>query len=911
MKGKHFAMYMAFVILISGCTTTLNQPLSNIGNATNFSFNGTGDNQSLARPECTVMLCLNGGDWISHSWWFPLFGTYIKDNTLYEGSCWFQQITAANLENRIDSNLYRTEPDLEILPQFWGAPSNKEYMRFFMYGQGPTFSEFDEANAYCLNNMTMAVKWRIGNSTNLPYVGVLSWEERLQRSRAECYLRASVIPVYIFYTDSLNIDSINTENFVLNFMGGGGEIGPIVIDPEFSYDINKPGVVNDIIDSIRRIRNSCSRCIIMLSPPEENMTALDAILEHPVDGPEMNNTVDIIGQGWTMNKDENCSFYESLIRKVEFSRKILNKYNKPTLWTYLAISNSTNYNYTCDWSDRDVANAMDLIYTNTPALVSAGGIGLAHYQLLDDYGPMLGSTLNCTTSNCSFGLMQRDESKKEQMFNMWFRRCQEYYGVGDNFSQVPVVFNYWGDNGSACDIIGHLGTYKMIDVTTIPENPPGFPSRPTEIYNCDRCFGNITDLSITAMYPLGDASSWYVLASPFFDDLHMAIGWHSVASPIDCEIYHASVRKHSELGCRWEMDPLFIRAAMKRDSSYDTCDVKYVPITDTSCNPLNIINPPISDPSGLCPDTRIDMEVNPATGECEPGGGGVQCKPCTYGLLRCPLYPYTTQAYGGDGPYGCGMDFNPFDVQMGLCCGVNTLCEAMDKAATWAYGNAFRRNELKLHPSPDNWAYEERDKWTILLLTLAVYHANGDVTVLDDYFNHWQDTKWCPNAVDIPAWHRGIGVDVEGPSKTFIWTYCNVYNDSGTIFWGPTPDPWQACTSVSEFGTCHIDCCKSGAGGTIDLGAFDPNPVALGWTDAATYHNACVTAPECCNSPVVCPNGFVSIDPDTYRCNTVNSCCGGSFFEHLCCMEPYACEVLDFYNQTIQECDAGGFCRRF
>jgi hypothetical protein len=659
----------------------------------------------------------------------------------------------------------------------------------------------------------------------------------------------------------------------------------------------------------------------------------------------MNNSVSIIGQSWTLNKDENCSFYDSLYRKLMFTKSVLAKYHKPTLWVYFAAGNTTNSKGTCNWTLEDISRAMSLIYIGTPALVSAGTIGMGHYQFLEGTDPQY----NCSISNCSFGLLDYKEVQKQPVFNMWFKRCNQYYStesrfdavlhrwIVENMSKVPLVFSFWGDNGSDCDgAIGDTGPYKMIRMSTTPEDLGVVPMpRPSELFACDRCFGNITaatgynlPISDTALYPETMPHTWYVSGgTPYFDDLHMAVGWHKINLPINCDLFRASFRKHSELGCKWEMDPLFVRAVSEKDSQLQTCSVRYTRMGDASCNSLNLA--PITDPANVCPPTRTDLRWNIVSKTCEQNTGQPgwntweQCKACTYGLLRCKEYPNSMQTYNSEGPYSCGKEFNPYDVQMGLCCGTNTLCSAMEAAANWAYapGHAAIRNELLLSADRNYWGYDQRDKWTILLMTLVVYHANGDTSVLDDIYAHWQATKWCPNSVKIPYWFQG---QPSGPNSTFIWTYCSVYNTTGSVFRGADPDPWLTCRLISDPGTCRWGCCGDpsvpGSGywtpgppdgqailpSTIDLTKFDTNP---GFADLG----ACLTDPECCDAgewPHQCPGKFDRVDPTTYKCNPTGSCCGGSFFEHLCCKDPYACEVLYQYNQTLNRCDKLGFCKK-
>ncbi len=941
-KMKWWLLICLFMVFLTGCA--MYQPLSDVGNATNFSLNGTWDNRTIGRPNCGVMLCNSGYEmiggvarWLPVSWYYWLFGNRIKDYTLYRGECWFTNMSPSDIDTRINGTLYRLDPDLGLPPESW-ADADKEIIKFFMYGQGPTFAEFDEANAYCLNNMSVVVKWMLGNSTDLPYVGTTyDWERRLLRSRAECYLRAGVMPVYVFHTNSDNIDSGNIDNFA-DALVESGEMGPVTIDPEFSYDLSKPGVVSALVDSVRNISASCSRCLIMLSPPEEDFASLSAVLEHPVWGEEMNNTIDIIGQGWTFTKDENCSYYQMIIRKSQFSKRILSRYNKPTFWAYVAISNTTNVNNSCTWDEQDVMSAMDLIYSQTPALVSAGGIGIAYYQYLDSYGPFIGDLYNCTKDNCSYGLIDRFDiatSQKQPMFNMWFRRCNQYYQLGDNFSRVPIVYNYYGENGSSCELIGHLGTYRMNRVTTPPEDMGTTAIRPEELYNCDRCFSALENTVHgnydTYMQP--EYSDWFnhifkTGAYPgFYDDIHLGITWNHQPIVQDCDIYRASIRKYSETGCKWEMDPTFVRAVVRMDSGpgFDRCTVHYAPISNNRCNPNNFLI--IPDPDGICPDTRNDLRYNVNSEECEPNtgqpgwAGWEQCKPCTYGLMRCDAYPSSVATHDKSSAYGCGSeDFNPYDVQDGLCCGVNKLCRAMEDAATWAYTTPGVDDKLRLQTTQDTWQYVERDKRTVLLLTLAVYQHHGDVSVLNSYFNHWDRTRWCPNSRTDLANPDVVG---HGPEKAFIWSYCYVFNDTNVTWdYGITNDPWDECTFGKGYTdtTCQLSCCNTGVGplaSSLYLPHFESlAPNDLEYPNVATYHNACTDQinQDCCD-PIICQSTYTAntaqwSNPLRMRCNAVGNCCGGSFPEHMCCMNSYPCGVMDYHNQTVYQCDVEGFCRR-
>ncbi|MFH1470813.1 MAG: hypothetical protein ABIF01_03630, partial [Candidatus Micrarchaeota archaeon] len=818
-----FAVMLALVL--SGCPT--NVPTSDLPNAQTFTLNATGTNASIGRPNCTIMTCRSDAGWLN-GWFFNIFGTYLirPEMTLYRGSCGFVNSTPLQIEDMLDTILAGGAGTMLISGSDLAPGNDVNFIRHFMYGQGPTFAEFDEANAYCSNNMSIVIKWfrwDPENPTLSPYAnkGVAVWEASIQRSRATCYLKANVIPVYIFYTNStlsaMNVNDI--QRFTSNFKEGVNELGPIVICPEFGYNSTKLGAVGRqrLVDMIRAIRQECSKCMIMLAPQEGDIAGLSAILDNPVYGAEMNSTVNIIGQSWTLNKDEQCSFYTSLNKTMNFSRSALSRYQKPTLWAYLAAANTTNALGTCEWREEDIADAFDMVYINTPGLVAAGGIGLGHFQLLD------GNDIihECSGTDCDLGLMTRGEGQKQPMFNRWFKRCLGYHsvelGTGGEVKTIlktPIVFNTYGDSGSECNIIPNLGPYRMIRATTDPEPTGPDMVKPTEAYNCDMCFGNLNNLVTTGTYPNTLPSNWYITSTIFFDDLKLAMNWNPFTATVDCDQYRISIRKHAELDCNWDMDPLFLRAMVDYDSEYQTCTMRYTPITDTSCNPTNIMT--ISDPSGACSFSNADRRYNAITEQCEtntgqPGWAGwTLCKPCTYGVMRCEKVPYNSFAYAGTDPDGCGPEFNPFDPQMGMCCGQKAFCNSIRAAINWAYGNVFVRDQLLLlpdGPGPNNrWAAEPRNRWTILFLALLVYEHQGDASILQTIFDEWQQTKWCANSVSIP--NPILQGQPQGPIKTFIWNYCNAYNETGAVFSGPNPDPWARCIAATEPDwDCHIACC--------------------------------------------------------------------------------------------------------
>ena len=892
-------------------------PTSDEGRAQTFTLNGSSNNATVGRNNCTVMLCKNAAPW-GYSWFFNLFGKYFSDATLWKGSCRFEHKTPVQLEQMILSYLRNfnicggsgdctSVPIPPILLPTSPSVAGKDYVRYFMFGQGPTFAEFDEANSYCKNNMSMVVKWITWNPSNPvpPYVGnwrgLTPWEADIQRARAKCYLQLNVMPVYIFWTNSTlsAVVPMDMGQFAKNFKDGSAEVGPVIISPEFAYNLNNlrgPGL---IVDSIKQIRDNCSTCLIMLSPPEEDMASLDEVMRVP----GVKEKVDIIGQSWTLSKDDKCSFYSSLKRKLDFSKAVLSKYQKPTLWVYLAAANTTNQEKTCNWTAKDIADAFDMIYINSPGLVAAGGIGIGHYEFLEGTDP----TFTCSGPGCNYGLMKvigNTEEQKQPMFNRWFNRCNGYYSAETDSAgrvtamlRVPIVFNYYGDNGSECNVMPNLGPYKMLRPTTTPEPAGPIPMpKPAETYTCDRCFGNLNAIQ-TSGYPLLPPHSWY--GPVFLNDLKLAIEENKVAPSAGmCTDYRITIRKQSEIACKWDLDPLFVRAVVDRDSAFNKCAVRYTDISDMSCNDGNVLT--ISDPTGACP-------VGPT-----PAGK----KPCSFGLMRCENFPLT---YAAAGPFGCGANFNPFDPGMGVCCGANELCNDVTKALDWGFSPAHK-SYLNLS-NKANWMAIPRDRWTVLLTALVIYEHHGRTSDLDAAFTHWLQTKWCPGLVVTPQPFQNPPrpplANDWGPRRTFLWDYCSVYNTTGYVFQGHASvnyvdDPWNTCISNPNYtpGDCKIGCCGSrsvpGTGWTtIEASRFDY--LAPGYVTLST----CLRDPECC-SAAVCPYfpSTLSSPPADYRCNSLPSkpCCGQSFLEHLCCKEPYACQVFNEYRQLQTACPTGKFC---
>ncbi len=996
MRGYLIALaLLAFVSL----SWALSPPASDEPNAVTFVFNGTGTNQGVGRNNCTIMLCNEEAGWLGGwlNYWVDLlwnyaFSSHFSESTLYQSKCRFEHMTPKEIEEMIDDygGTFLDGGANAVLPS--QVPAGTDYIRSFMFGQGSTFTEFEEANAYCDSNMTILAKWMEWDPTNPtepPSVGETAWESALQRSRATCYLTANVMPVYIFYTNStpLAMDPLNIERFTQNFKEDGDEIGPVVICPEFEYNLAKdPQVRVNLMNSIRRIRANCEKCLIMLAPPEGDMASLVDILNDPANNYEMNRTVDIVGQSWTLNKDP-CRYDLSLNHTIAFSREVLQRYRKPTLWI-LRVSNSSNFDNTCNWTASKVANAFTQIYGGSPGLVGVGGIGIINYQLLDGIDAMH----NCTGDSCSLGLLATDESKKQPQFNRWFSKCRGYYaydldseGRIENMTRVPIVFNYFGDNGTECNVLPNLGPFKLFPQSTTPEPTGPDLVKEGQTYSCGFCFGNITriesgDMTLSIYYPLAPwaptfpevtmPSTWYVPVTEIVDDMHLAMAWHPVDEDAQCDLYDLSIRKHAEADCPWEIDAFFLRSVTKLDSNYIRCTVTYTRQSDRTCNVNNVIDPPITDPDGVCPPTRTDLRWDPDNNACVPSTNPAweRCKPCTFGVTNCnntPFrwgtapYSFPVPPYSGSEPYGCGPEFNPYDLQMGLCCGANSICASFKTAIEWVKNKPGARQELLLSPNFDvNWPYLERDKWTLMLLTLEIYHARGSTSPLDAYYQDWQETKWCPNSV---APHYYLYIDPTtggvtevklaptGPNQTFIWTYCNAYNDSangdGTtgIFWGSTTEtPLQQCQRMSiSDDACHIGCAGYPGAGlgfyqTSNGRLVDPitiittneqsiAPFDLDMLGGLPGLQMCLNDERCVSTTTYidtsgnikvggyCPVRYVSDNPGTYLCNDPANkyCCGGSFFEHLCCMDPYPCQVLYEYNKTVNSCPQGKICNRF
>ncbi|MEW6329396.1 MAG: hypothetical protein AB1468_04725, partial [Candidatus Micrarchaeota archaeon] len=394
MERKIALCTLAFLILLFGCLRTNPEQEVRV-------ISISRDLSCYERGQCLCFVCHNESQEI---WSFnPLNPLEITTPSLYGGWCRFE---SCNITHRVRPLIEGTED-----------PPTGDYLRFFMYGQGPSFAAFDEANPYCNNSLSLAVRWMTGNAFEPPTIPL--------GSRAACFLKNNVIPAYLYYTGGTNIDAVRmgaiADALDTNVWDENRIIGPVIISPEVEFDASNPATVDAVREQIRAIKANCSGCLIALTPRENDREGVSAVLNdtsNPLLTAEMARDVDMIGQMALLNRQPDCDYRKALYDKMNFSRWALANFNKSTIIFYFGIANASNDlapggTDSCNWTNELIAEAFDYLYIHTPDMVDSGIIGLAYYQWKDaSLNPYADCVTNPDQTKCRFGLVNGSFDEK-------------------------------------------------------------------------------------------------------------------------------------------------------------------------------------------------------------------------------------------------------------------------------------------------------------------------------------------------------------------------------------------------------------------------------------------------------------------------------------------------------------------
>ncbi|VVC01420.1 Uncharacterised protein [uncultured archaeon] len=280
--------------------------------------------------------------------------------------------------------------------------------RFFMLGQGADASEYARAQTYCNGQLKMPVTWAVPNATT----GEL--DKNLSPSRMSCYMAKDQMPMVVWYSNGKYVSTGGYTKMVkmLNQTGLGVD-GPIMVSTEALYYPYKADGSLDIArldavaSQIKTIRKECPKCLSVLAlkptfladnPQIPDLRAVDYILNIS----NMWDKVDIIGVGFMANENPNltvCSPDTDVGRHLLYSREVLRRFYKPSVWYAVGIAAGPTATPDCEFGESEAGNAWESIIGNGPALGGSGVIGVAPYRFSDD---PLKAPLNLTIESAWF-----------------------------------------------------------------------------------------------------------------------------------------------------------------------------------------------------------------------------------------------------------------------------------------------------------------------------------------------------------------------------------------------------------------------------------------------------------------------------------------------------------------------------
>lgn len=648
------ALFAALFAFMLGCISVqenqmITKPASQVGLFTG----ATADCEGIGGPTpCTCLVCQNRS--------VPFYS--FTDMSLKGGSCSFVPCNSSIFAGLIDN-----------------GEDNKFPSRFLL-GQGASFSEFKRANQYCNNSLSLSVKWMVGSNGEPPKTPATQ--------RAECFLDRNVIPLYIYYTNSSAIrQNVATE------IGAalGAADGPAIVTTEINFNSSDPAIRSEVKAQILAYKAACPKCLVALSPKDMDWQGVQLFLSDA----SVKDSIDLVGQGIMLNENTSglCDVEGLIGKRMEFSRRILKEYNKPTIWLYVGIAPGTQDmegNEGCSWNNNDVAKAYEYMMGIIQPIASSGVIGYSPYLFSDATAP-----LPCKGNACNFGIAHANFSAKEPQFSSWFSNCQ-FYSQG-NPSYVSFSTNGQGYQCTFGD------NYKMFS-KLVSEAGNAYSPQPLGLQPVDSKVSCEACVSYNSSLPrnFGSASS----------------------QPREyCESYPQA----DIVPDRFDVPALLMRAIFSQESSFDACAVSFVPPSG-ACNPSGIELSSLGQyageasctlPAQQCVKTNPNPNANDQSSNCvacgSSGASATPCKPCAYGLAQCIEYP--GQLYVSNRQeipqalIQCGGEtYNPFKPEDSACCGATKLYENLQNA----------RHIVSLYPQLRT---SEQKDWYTAYLALMSYHG--------------------------------------------------------------------------------------------------------------------------------------------------------------------------------------------
>ncbi len=828
MRAAALVIAVASLIVLAGC-------LQKIGNGTSLydqSYESglsrvpmmtANASQECKIGSCWCMVCRNGTN---------IFGRAVT--SLIGGSCYIEKNctpdTFANINNP------------NVTPN--------AYARQFMIGQGPTFGDFARANTYCADRLSMSVQWLLGNNES-------NYMEP-DAARSMCFLSKDIIPAYILYSNSTNINASESYHIgqilghggrnVYNGILTNGPVGPVIVVTEMNFNSSNPTVVQQVAEQVRQIDSGCGNnrpnniyCYIAVAPKVNDYAGLDAVMRAL--GADTDK-VDFVAYGIDNRYMHTCNGDTIVRQAINFSTYSLYNWSKPTFIPYVLFDPGVNdTDNSCTYTESDVVNGYSTVFNSVLAFKQRGVIGIAPYSFNTTGGAGITNPLNCT--DCGVG-------KYQGRLSAWYGACQQYVTVQTSMGlggSAENAIRFGNESGSTCNegfnpAYLYRMTYVGQDIMQpqAPQNPQNF----TQLFSCDACL--ISNVSRPANMIFNISSSAQVR-----DQVLPSVS----VGPRECQ----SFPEIDQWASARNLDPMLVRAFVLTESNFDPCSAAKV--CTKECIQSHCTNncfPQAFGGDSECYANAYDEMYDPS-GNCSASltnaapGPRPDWRWCAVGLMQSLEPPYTFwpgqfTPDGSDGQYvdvltrsgfwtgggvgpsslqmarGCDPYFNPFSPADSLCVGTLKLAGFLQQAHSVIDSN---RNKL-------GWA-PDYDKDNLF----AAYIA-GDM-----YSGFWGERQ---RSADFQnAWPTCSSGDTNGQcwinsffdSRTVNDTYCASSNDTIKCKNGhPRYEPPYYCYGATDFIKFVHDC----------RAPFSSRPVDPGAGKLAAYIALTTTCP---NS--FCPDG--------------------------------------------------------
>lgn len=626
----------------------------------------------LDEPEpCGMLLCKNETNFISAN--VPFLADFF-DTTLEGGECEFKKCNSSTFKDKVGNSV----------DEWW--------VRSFMLGVGPGFAPTDRANLYCNYSLQLATRWLNGQGAapTAPDPG-----------RAACWLERNILPLYIYNTEGEAIDPVATAEMAAKFgSGSGGEdVGPAIFTTEVNYDSNDPAALNNVIEQLHAIHDNCEKCIVVLAVKSGDIDGVSKVLgdfNSPTGLTPEYDIVDMVGFGFRNTDYPTCSDADIMYDNIRFSREIIKRFRKPSLWLYVGLSEGNSSDGSCQWGNEQVHNFYQKLFLATQGLASSGVAGMSFYEFTDGSGP-----LPCNgIQGCNFGLFYPDGTQKLPQMSTWSNACKAFSSAG---FRSPILYSRNGQ-GTGCDFMVNYELYNHVATEINANRPLPLPAVPTQkqgIFACGETCPSELPMPLPEIYD--DAGASYNFPEG------------------NCDAFE----QLETLAENMEVSAIYFRAVVQQESAFDPMAISCTARTNMGCNPQNLSASEICALAGN--PTGCDTAACPDTDE----------KPCAYGLAQCIDLP-------GSYVPGCGTPYNPFDPSMSLCCGISKYSHYLQIARTFLSNNWGELTEC------DGGMQEKERDWAAYYIASGYYSgklvpigeftdqrdSGGDCTGIQNYIEY-------------------------------------------------------------------------------------------------------------------------------------------------------------------------------